>query len=206
VDQDFMDQPTVLTAAISIVSTVCVLLGGAFGKGLIEKWGDRDAWKAKSAAEARQAASAAEATASKLKFEDNEQARQWLREQLDERDAELRDFRKRERELLERVGGLAEQVARQEERSAAQAAQIQQLQILVEKYGTDYVELKAERDQYRDEKHDAMNQLAPLVLKAGLLEREIAAKNAEIEQLKGQVAAISAASTPERILSKKKGT
>jgi uncharacterized membrane protein YdfJ with MMPL/SSD domain len=186
-----MDQPTILTVIITIVSTVGVVFGGSFGIKLLEKASDNDARKAKAATDAKLAAGEATATASKLQFADNEQARIWLREQLDERDAELKGLRERERLLLERVGSLAEQVARQEERSNAQGLQITELQKSVEKWNMAYDKMERERDLYRDQKHDSDKALTPAVLKASILERDLAARDQEIERLKGQIAALA---------------
>jgi chromosome segregation ATPase len=186
-----MDQPTIFTVIITIVSTVGVLLGGKFGVTLLERLSDQDARQAKAVADEKATNSEATATASRLQFADNEQARIWLREQLDERDAELRGLRERERLLLERVGSLAEQVARQEERSVAQAVQITALQQSVEKWNTAYEKMEKERDMYRDAKHDSDNALSPAILKASILERDVAAKDAEIERLKGQLEAVA---------------
>lgn len=167
-----MDGQTIVT----IVSTVVALLGGAFGVKLLDKWFDRDRLRTETLDHSHQ-----------REFADNEQARKWLQEQLRDRDAELDELRKSERTLLERVGILAEQVARQEERSVAQARQIELLQASVEKWGSDYADMKSERDAYRTQKHDADNKLTPVLLRATIAERDLIVKEQEIERLREQL-------------------
>lgn len=163
--------------ALTIITTVAALLGGAFGVKLLDKWFERAKDQADDQDDER-----------KREFTDNEQARAWLQTQLGTRDAQLTAVRDSERGLLLDVKTLAEQVARLEERTAAQAIQITALQAAVAKWGSDYLEVKAERDGYRDAKHAVGNQLTAATLRAELAERDIVARNIEIDRLRVQVA------------------
>lgn len=171
-----MEGRDIVTLALAIIA----LFGGAFGVKLLDKWFDRDKARSESMGAAHE-----------REFADNEQARRWLQEQLRDRDGELEGLRKSERALLERVGQISEQMARLEERSAAQALQITALQQSVAKWGADYAEMKAERDAYRDQKHTADNKLTSFTLRAQIAERDLAARDQEIERLRGQVDAIT---------------
>jgi chromosome segregation ATPase len=162
---------------VGIVSSIVGLLAGGFGKTLLDRWFERDKQRTE-----------LKATSESRDFEDNEQARRWLHDQLAERDAEVAQLRTSERGLLERVGHLAEQVARHDERSQAQAAQIQVLSDSVAKLGDEYTKLEAERNLYRDQKHEVDNKLAGAVLRANLAERDVVARDQEIERLRGQLA------------------
>lgn len=158
--------------AWAAVLAVIGLLGGVFGKTLLDRAFDRVG------------------SQSQRSFTDNEQARVWLREQLDEAEKELRAVRENERALLARVGDLAAQVARQEERTNAQTARIDDLSATVARLGADYVEMKAERDRYRDQKHDVDNRLTAESLGRQLAERDRAMQAQEIERLRGQLEGI----------------
>lgn len=168
------------TPIVTIVLAVIALLGGAFGSRLLDRWFDRNKVQMLSAGEREQ-----------REFADNEQARRWLQEQLRERDEELQTLRANEIKLLTRVGELGERVGRHDERSSAQGKEIQALQKAVEKLGMDYSEMKGERDLYRKAKHEADNQLTSFSLRAQLAEREVVALKQEIDQLKGQLAALA---------------
>lgn len=152
------------------------ILGGAFGKTLLDRWFDRDRQQSEQTGDR-----------TKRAFADNEQARVWLREQLDDRDEELVKVRESERELLRKVGDLAAQVARQEERTNAQSTRIDDLSQLVAKLGADYAEMKSERDHYRDAKHDIENKLTGESLRRQLVERDNATLIQELERLRGQL-------------------
>lgn len=171
-----MSEQTIVT----IIATLVALFSGLFGQKLLDRWFERDKRLDESEDDER-----------KRQFADNEQARRWLSEQLAGRDEELRVARERVLALLTQVGELAAQVARQEERSNAQAAQIEELKVSVAKWNVDYQDMRAERDMYRDAKHDADNKLTPAVLKAQLTERDLASARQEIERLHGQIAALS---------------
>jgi chromosome segregation ATPase len=164
---------------VSIVVAVVGLFSGAFGIKLVDKWSDLVKRKDEAAA-----------TEDARAFTDSEHARVWLREELRERDEELRAVKDSERTLLKHVGELTAQVARQEERSAAQATQILALQQAMAKLGSDYLEMKTERDEYREAKHDLTNRLTGESLKAQLAERDLAARDLEIERLRTQVAGL----------------
>jgi chromosome segregation ATPase len=164
---------------VSIITTVAALLGGAFGIKLVDKWSELVKRKDEAAA-----------TEDARAFTDSEHARIWLREELRERDEELRAVKDSERTLLKHVGELTAQVARQEERSAAQATQILALQEAMSKLGTDYLEMKGERDAYREQKHEAENKLSAELLRAKLAERDLSARDQEIERLRTQVAGL----------------
>jgi chromosome segregation ATPase len=164
-----MNEQTVIT----IIATVCALLGGAFGAKLLDRWFDR------------------EKDVTARQFTDNEQARLFLARELKERDEELASIRESERSLLKQVGDLTAQVARQEERGAAHATQIEELRSAVGKWGNDYAEMKAERDRYRDEKHSADNRLTAETLRAQLAARDLSMALSEIDRLKGQLEALS---------------
>lgn len=176
-----METRDVVTIALAVLG----LFGGAFGVKLLDKWFDRDRQRTASLDVSHQ-----------REFADNEQARHWLQEQLKDRDSELDELRKSERELLLRVGNLAEQVGRQEERTLAQAGQIQILQDSVAKWGADYAEMKTERDLYRDQKHAAENKATAESLRAQLAARDLLARDQEIERLTGQVAALTPKDPP----------
>lgn len=178
--------------AQAVVLAVISLLGGAFGKTLLDRWFDRDRDRLRQAGQASERQAKHASIEHGRQFADNEQARLWLREQLDERDTDLANLRQSERDLLKRVGELAAQVARQEERSTAQALRIDDLSATVARLGADYAEMKSERDQYRDQKHAVENKLTGETLGRQLAEREVAARDQEIERLHGQIAALSA--------------
>lgn len=161
---------------VPLITTIAALLGGAFGVKLLDRWFDRNKVQMISAGEREQ-----------REFADNEQARRWLQEQLKERDEELHTLRANEISLLKQVGELAERLGRHDERANAQGKEIQALQAAVEKIGADYREMKAERDEYRAAKHDADNKLTAAMLRAQLAEREVKARDAEVERLKGQL-------------------
>lgn len=164
---------------VTIVSVVCALFGGLFGQKLLDRWFDRDKTNAESSGQRET-----------REFADNEQARRWLQEQLKARDADLHTLRDNETKLLTRVGDLAERLGRFEERANAQAKEISALQDGVGKLGADYQEMKAERDAYREAKHDADNKLTAAILGRERAERELKARDAEIERLRGQMDAI----------------
>lgn len=158
---------------VTIILSIIGLLGaGGLGKTLMDRWSERDRLRAQS-----------DGNNQSLRFTDNEQARLWLRAQLDEAEKELRLVRESERTLLARVGELAAMVARQEERTNAQAARIDDLSAAMTRLDTAYAKMETERDQYRQEKHDAENKLTPLTLRASMAERDLAAKDAEIARL-----------------------
>jgi chromosome segregation ATPase len=170
-----------------VVLAVIGLLGGAFGSKLLDRWSEQARIRAK-----------ADGDSQSGQFTDSEQARKWLREQLaerdaklEERDAEIRELRVREMALLERVGHLAEAVARQEERLTSQAQQLTALGASVAKVGGEYQKMEAERDRYRDEKHDAVSALTAESLRRQMADRELAARDEEIARLKGQLAAMA---------------
>lgn len=168
-----------------IVTAVIALLSGAFGRDLVTWWRDRD-----------KARAVAAGTESQRAFTDSEQARAWLRAQLDERDDELKAVREQERKLLAQVGELAALVARQDERINAQAARIDDLSTMVTRLGADYTEMKVERDTYRAAKHDAENRLTAELLRAQLAQRDLTARDQEIERLRGQIDTLTAREGP----------
>lgn len=165
---------------LAIILGLIGLVGGAFGTKLLDRWFERD-----------KRLDDAEGDEKKRQFADNEQARKWLSEQLAHRDAELQKVRESERALLQRVGELAAQVARQEERTNAQAGQIADLQKAVSRWEAENREIKAERDDYRAAKHDVENRLTAESLKRQKAEIEGDRMAQEIERLRGQVAALS---------------
>jgi chromosome segregation ATPase len=173
---------------VSIVVAVVGLFGGAFGIKLLDKWSELAKRKDEAAA-----------TEDARAFADSESARVWLREELRERDGELRAVKDSERTLLKHVGELTAQVARQEERSAAQAIQITALQEAMTKLGSDYLEMKTERDEYRDQKHELTNRLTGESIRAQLAERDLAARDQEIERLRAQLAAALTRPTTEEV-------
>ena len=116
-----------------IVLALLALLGGVTGQKLLDRWFDRDKVR-------RDAASVLDTRT----FSDNEHARTWLAQQLQESDADVKALRAQERELLKQVSDLAAQVARQEERLKAQAERITTLE-------RDVAQLQTERDSYRAE-------------------------------------------------------
>jgi chromosome segregation ATPase len=124
-------------------------------------------------------------------FTDNEEARRWLSGQLTERDRDLGEVLNRERALLEKVGELSSHVAQLAERSASQAIQIDELKITVAKWGQDYQEMKAERDSYRTQKHEAENRLTAESLGRQLAERNLEGVSREVERLKGEISALT---------------
>lgn len=161
---------------VTVVTILGSLLGGAFGVKLLDRWFDRDRQLAEQSGAQTQRA-----------FADNEQARIWLRTQLDEAEKELRAVRENERALMVRMGELAAQVARQEERTNAQAARIDDLSTTVARLGADYAEMKAERDSYRDAKHAAENRLTTEILGRQLAEKDRTSLAQEVERLRGQL-------------------
>jgi chromosome segregation ATPase len=165
---------------VQIVTVVVALLGGVFGRSLLDWWRDRG----------KQQAEVAVATNQRV-FADNEQARIWLRAQLDESEQELKAVREREHALMLQVAELATLGARNEERLNAQAVLIDEMRTQMTKLGVDYAEIKRERDDYRNGKHDADNKLTAESLRAQLALKDIALKDAEIERLRGQVAALT---------------
>lgn len=165
---------------VTVVTVLGSVVGGGFAVTLLNRWFDRDKQRTDQAG-----------TVEIRTFADNEQARLWLREQLDESDKELVKVRESERALLKQVGELAAQVARQEERTNAQSARIDDLSTTVARLGADYVEMKAERDQYRDQKHAAENRLTVESTKRQLAERDLVARDEEIARLRGQIAAMT---------------
>lgn len=171
-----MSPETIGTIALAVLT----LLGGAFGTKMLDRWFDRNKVQLEAAGEER-----------KLVFSDNEQARRFLQEQLAASDKELQQLRSNEITLLKQMGELAAKVARQEERSDAQAKEIQALQTAAARWGADYVEMKTERDAYRTAKHDADQVLTSERLGRQLSEREVIALKQEIDQLKGQLAAMA---------------
>jgi septal ring factor EnvC (AmiA/AmiB activator) len=143
---------------VQIVTLVLAVVGGAFGRDVLKWFRDRDKTQADLSV-----------TATQRVFADNEQARIWLRGQLDESEKDLKSVREHERELMVQVADLATQGARNEERLNAQAVQIEKLEAMFAKLGTDYAEMKAERDAYRNAKHDADGRLAPALARNQLL-------------------------------------
>lgn len=164
-----MNEQTVIT----LVATVCALLGGAFGVKLLDRWFDRDKDQSARA------------------FTDNEQARVFLSRELKERDEELGAIRASERALLKQVGELQSQVSRMEERGNAHTSQIDELKAAVAKWGIDYAEMKRERDEYRTAKHATDQRLTVESLGRQLSEKDNVMLRAEIDQLKGQLAALA---------------
>ncbi len=167
-------------AVVTIVSVVCALLGGMFGQKLLDRWFDR----------ARLQTEQAGAQSSRS-FADNEQARVWLRTQLDERDDELKLVRDSERKLFTEVSELRAQVARQEERTAAQTSRIDDLAARMATLGADYAEMKSERDAYRSDKHELLNKLTVEHGFRQMAEKDLEIARQEIERLKGEVAALA---------------
>lgn len=165
---------------VQLVTVIVALLGGVFGRSLLDWWRDRDKQNAELSG-----------TAQMRVFADNEQARVWLRDQLAESENELKKVREHERELMTQVADLATLGARNEERINAQAIQIEKLEATFAKLGADYDEMKAERDAYRQSKHDAENKLTAESLRAQLAQRDLVIKDAEIERLKGQLDALA---------------
>lgn len=161
---------------VAIVLAIIALLGGMFGQKLLDRWFDR---------EKRRSDHAGNETM--RSFADNEQARVWLREQLDESEKDLKVVRENERALLTKVGDLAAQVAGLVERANAQAQQIDELKSAVARWDQDYSEMKAERDAYRAEKHDAMNRLTAEALARQLAEKDLAVAKQEIDRMRGQL-------------------
>lgn len=175
--------------AWAAVTALIGLFSGVFGKTLLDRWFDREGQRLKARQEMDQQRAMTSERASDRAFIVDDAARAWLREQLDERDEELRAVRSHERELMIQVADLAAAVARQEERSNAQARRIDDLSAQMAKLGADYAKMEAERDSYRDAKHDLENKLTPLSARLQLAEREVAAKVEEIERLRGQLEA-----------------
>jgi chromosome segregation ATPase len=165
---------------VQIVTVVVALLGGVFGRSLLDWWRDRDKAQAEATGSATQRV-----------FADNEQARIWLRAQLDESEQELKAVREREHALMLQVADLATLGARNEERLNAQAVLIDEMRAQMGKLGADYAEIKRERDDYRSAKHDSDNKLTAESLRAQLALKDIALKDAEIERLKGQITALT---------------
>lgn len=125
-----MSEQTLLT----VIATITALLGGLFGQKLLDRWFDRDTQKGIMAGRRIE-----------REFTDNEHARIYLTEQLDEQAKELKSVRDSERQL-------AAQVARLEERANAQAAQIALLTVAIS-------EIRTERDEYRNGKREAEQEI-----------------------------------------------
>ena len=161
---------------VTVILAVLGLLGGAFGVKFLDRWFDRE----------RRRSELADKTEG-LVFADNEQARIWLRQQLDERDDELKVVRENERKLLSEVGKLAAQVARQEALLTAQGQQIVELRAAVERQGESYAKAAAERDLFREKVTDLTARLATESSLRQLLEKDILARDIEIEHLSDRI-------------------
>lgn len=180
----------------AILGTIGVVLSGAGAKRLINHWLARERDRLKLAEATTKDRLVAAGEKRRLLAADNEQRASMLHEMVDERDIELKEIRARELLREREMSDVRSQLARLEERSTSQALQIAALQAEVARWNHDYEDMKAERDsmkaerdEYRQQKHDADNKLTPAVLKASVLERDLAARDAEIARMRGQLSA-----------------
>lgn len=175
---------------LGVVSTLGLLLGGVFGKTLLNRWFARERDKLKVAGDVQRETAKAENERRRDRAADNEQRADMAIRLLEERDDELKEARAYLQRQGEAMADVRAQVARLEERTAAQAIQIQALQASVSRWNEDYEKMEAERDAYRDAKHLAENKLTAALLEASMVKRDLAARDQEIERLKGQLSVI----------------
>lgn len=175
---------------LAIVATLGAVLTGAAGKRLIDRYFAREHERARLSEAVTRDGIAAAGETRKLRAADNEQRAAMLAAMLEDRDRELREIREREIRLREDMSDIKAQMARLEERSAAQAKEIAALQADVARWNEDYDEMKRERDEYRTAKHESDNKLTAESLSRQMAEREVVALKQENEQLRGQIAAL----------------
>lgn len=178
-----MNQDVVL----AIVSTVGVIFTGSFGKMLLTKWWANQQKKLQMSGDVVKEGQRVEGEKRKLLASDNEQRAQMLHDMLDQRDKELKEIQNRELKLREDMSDVKAQMARLEERSSAQAIQIEALQRDASRWGGEYKKMEAERDAYRVEKHDLSNQLTHALLRAERAEGKLETTQLEVDRLRTQI-------------------
>lgn len=164
------------TLFLALITGVFGLLGGGFGIGLVNSWKERSKNQARVAETRGKAIATNEAN-----------AREWLTDQLKERDKEVEAVRLRELQMVQELGELKASIARLEEQLKGTLVQVDLLRSQSEKWGIDFSEMKKERDYYRDKKHDSDQRLTSESLRAQLSERNLVEAHKEIDRLKGQV-------------------
>lgn len=171
--------PTLGYIILTISLALITLAGGAAGQKALDRY------FAKAAADAKQVGDQ-----TKREFTDNEQARKFLADQLRDKEEELAEIRKSERELLRNQADTSRQLGEMTAQIKALGLQVDELREQAKKWGTDLAEMKKERDYYREAKHDTDQRVTSELLRVQLLERENKELRKDLDQTKGQLEAV----------------